>query len=178
MNFDLDENQSLFKATVERFTASADVPARHKTRALPCGFNRERWYEMAELGLIGIAGDEADGGLGGSLLDCAIVAQALGHAQAVEPWLECGFLGVRLLSGTPYAAEIINGKTLAAFAFAEPGQRFSLEAVSMQREWRWLHPLGREAFCAERSHRRCFHCYRAAWERNYALCHSARGQGG
>lgn len=132
MNFDLDENQSLFKATVERFTASADVPARHKTRALPCGFNRERWYEMAELGLIGIAGDEADGGLGGSLLDCAIVAQALGHAQAVEPWLECGFLGVRLLSGTPYAADIVSGKTLAAFAFAEPGQRFSLEAVSMQ----------------------------------------------
>ncbi len=132
MNFDLDENQNLFKATVERFAASADVPARHKTRKLPSGFNRERWCEMAALGLIGIAGSEADGGLAGSLIDCAIVAQALGKAQAVEPWLECGFLGVRLLAGTAYAADVISGEAVAAFAFAEPGRRFALDAVSMQ----------------------------------------------
>lgn len=132
MNFDLDENQSLFKATVERFAASADVPARHKTRKQPGGFNRERWREMATLGLIGIAGNEADGGLGGSLIDCAVVAQALGKAQAVEPWLECGFLGARLLAGTRYAAEAISGETIAAFAFAEPNRRFALDAVSMQ----------------------------------------------
>lgn len=132
MNFDLDENQSLFKATVERFAASADVPTRHKTRKQPGGFNRERWCEMAALGLIGIAGSEADGGLAGSLIDCAIVAQALGKAQAVEPWLECGFLGVRLLAGTAYAADVISGEAVAAFAFAEPGRRFALDAVSMQ----------------------------------------------
>lgn len=132
MNFDLDENQNLFKATVERFAASADVPTRHKTRKQPGGFNRERWCEMAALGLIGIAGSEADGGLAGSLIDCAIVAQALGKAQAVEPWLECGFLGVRLLAGTAYAADVISGEAVAAFAFAEPGRRFALDAVSMQ----------------------------------------------
>jgi alkylation response protein AidB-like acyl-CoA dehydrogenase len=132
MNFDLDENQSLFKATVERFAASADVPAWNKTRKLPGGFNRDRWREMAALGLIGIAGNEADGGLSGSLIDCAIVAQALGRAQAVEPWLECGFLSARLLRDTPYAADVISGETLAAFAFAEPNRRFALDAMSMQ----------------------------------------------
>jgi alkylation response protein AidB-like acyl-CoA dehydrogenase len=132
MNFDLDENQSLFKAAVERFAASADVPTRHKTRKQPGGFNRERWREMAELGLIAIAGAEGDGGLGGSLIDCSIVAQALGKAQAVEPWLECGFLGSRLLGGTPQAAAVISGETLVAFAFAEPNRRFALDAVSMQ----------------------------------------------
>jgi alkylation response protein AidB-like acyl-CoA dehydrogenase len=132
MNFDLDENQSLFKAAVERFAASADVPTRHKTRKQAGGFNRDRWREMAELGLIAIAGAEGDGGLGGSLIDCAIVAQALGKAQAVEPWLECGFLGSRLLGGTPQAAAVISGETLAAFAFAEPNRRFALDAVLMQ----------------------------------------------
>ncbi len=132
MNFDLDENQSLFKATVERFAASADVATRHKTRKQPSGFNRERWREMAVLGLIGIASSEADGGLGGSLIDCAVVAQALGKAQAVEPWLECGFLGARLLAGTPYAADVITGDALAAFAFAEPNRRFALDAVAVQ----------------------------------------------
>jgi alkylation response protein AidB-like acyl-CoA dehydrogenase len=132
MNFDLDENQSLFKATVERFAAGADVPARHKTRGLPGGFNRERWHELAALGLIAIAGNEADGGLDGSLIDCAIVAQALGRAQAVEPWLECGFLPSRLLGGTSYAADVISGERVAAFAFAEPNRRFALDAMSMQ----------------------------------------------
>lgn len=132
MNFDLDENQSLFRAAVERFAASADVTSRHKTRKLPGGVDRQRWHEMAELGLIAIAGTEADGGLGGSLADCAIVAQALGRAQAAEPWLECGFLGSRLLAGTPCAADVISGKRIAAFAFAEANRRFALDAVRVQ----------------------------------------------
>ena len=132
MNFDLDENQTLFQATVERFGASADVPARHRARALPNGFNRDRWKEMAELGLIGIAAAESDGGLGGSLLDCAVVAQALGKAQSVEPWLECGFLPARLLSGTPHVGDVIAGKRLAAFAFAEPGWRYAMDAQAVR----------------------------------------------
>ena len=132
MNFDLDENQTLFQATVERFGASADVPGRHRTRALPGGFNRDRWQDMAELGLIGIAAAETDGGLGGSLLDCAVVAQALGKAQSVEPWLECGFLPARLLSGTADVGEVIAGKRLAAFAFAEPNRRYAMDAKAVQ----------------------------------------------
>lgn len=132
MNFDLDENQSLFKAAVERFAANADVPARLRTRALPGGFDRARWRELADLGLIALAATEDDGGLGGSPLDCAVVAQALGKSQTVEPWLECGFLGARLLSGIPWAADVISGNTLAAFAFAEAGRRYALDAVKMR----------------------------------------------
>jgi alkylation response protein AidB-like acyl-CoA dehydrogenase len=116
VNFDLDENQALFKATVERFCGESDMAARHATRKLPGAINRARWQELAELGLIGLAASEADGGLGGSLLDCAIVAQALGHGQAVEPWLECGFLTARLLTGSAHAQSVIDGGAIAAFA--------------------------------------------------------------
>ncbi len=132
MNFDLDENQSLFKAAVERFSASTDIPARLRTRKLDGGFDRARWKEMAELGLIALAASESDGGLGGSSLDCAVVAQALGRGQAVEPWLECGFLPARLLAGTPMIESIVSGETLAAFAFAEAGRRFALDAVQVR----------------------------------------------
>lgn len=132
MNFDLDENQSLFKAAVERFAAGADVPARHRTRALAGGFDRARWIELANMGLIALAAPQADGGLGGSALDCAVVAQALGKSQTVEPWLECGFLAARLLAGSQWAAEVISGKMLAAFAFAEAGRRYALDAVRMR----------------------------------------------
>ncbi len=132
MDFDLDENQSMFKAAVERFAVGADVPARLRTRRMDGGIDRARWRELADLGLIGLAAPEADGGMAGSAVDCATVAQALGYAQAVEPWLECGFLMARLLAGTPHAAGVIDGSVLAALAFAEAGGRFTLEARSVK----------------------------------------------
>jgi alkylation response protein AidB-like acyl-CoA dehydrogenase len=132
VNFDLNENQALFKATVERFCGPGDVSARHAARKLPGAINRARWQELAELGLIGLAATESDGGLGGSLLDCAIVAQALGRGQAVEPWLECGFLPARLLAGSDHAPSVVDGSMVAAFAFAEPGRRFQMDAVGMR----------------------------------------------
>jgi alkylation response protein AidB-like acyl-CoA dehydrogenase len=132
MNFDLDDNQSLFKAAVERFSFGADVPARLRTRTLAGGFDRARWKEMVDLGLIALAASESDGGLGGSILDCAVVAQALGKSQAVEPWLECGFLAARLLADMPVIQQILSGDAVAAFAFAEAGRRFALDAVRVR----------------------------------------------
>lgn len=128
MNFDLDENQTLFKDSVERFCAPIDIATRTKMRRMDGGFDRARWNELAELGLIGLAAGEADGGLGGSMLDNAVVAQALGHGLAIEPWLESGFLAAKLLGGTPYAEDVISGKSLAALAFAERGGRYTLDA--------------------------------------------------
>lgn len=128
MNFDLDENQELFKATVERFCAASDIAARHAARKLPGGIDRGRWLELAELGLIGLAAADGDGGMAGSPLDCAIVAQTLGYGLAAEPWLECGFLPARLLAGSSLSAAVIGGEAIAAFAFAEPGRRFQMDA--------------------------------------------------
>lgn len=132
MNFDLDENQELFRATVERFCGQPDTAQRKAVRGLPGAIDRSRWQELAELGMIGLAASEADGGLGGSLIDCAVVAQALGQGQAVEPWLECGFIPARLLSGSSHAADVITGNALASIAFAEQGRRYELDAVAMQ----------------------------------------------
>jgi alkylation response protein AidB-like acyl-CoA dehydrogenase len=132
VNFDLDENQELFKAAVERFCSTTDIAARRTTRKLPGALDRGRWKELAELGLIGLAAADADGGMGGSLLDLAIVAQALGYGQAAEPWLECGFLPARLLAGTGHVEAVIAGEVVAAFAFAEPGRRFQLDAQTVK----------------------------------------------
>lgn len=118
MNFDLDENQELFKQAVERFLHGQDVAARHAQRRKAGGFDRERWRSLAELGAIALSASEGDGGLGGSLLDCAVVAQAIGQGIAVEPWLECGFLPARLLAGSPWLADVASGDRIAAFALA------------------------------------------------------------
>lgn len=124
MNFDLDDEQAQFRATVERFTAPVGIPARKRLRALPGGFDRAGWRELGDLGLIALALTRDAGGLGGSLVDCAVVAEALGRGLAVEPWLECGFLPARLLGDPP--KEFANGEQVFAFAFAEPGQRYAL----------------------------------------------------
>jgi hypothetical protein len=116
---------------VERFVAGDDVPARLRTRRMDGGFDRSRWQTLAELGLIALATPETDGGLGGSLSDCAIVAQALGKGVSVSPWLECGFLPARLLAGSQHAASVVDGSLIAALAFAEPGSRYALDARSV-----------------------------------------------
>jgi hypothetical protein len=82
MNFDLDDNQLMFRDTVERFCAPVDVARRHTMRRMDGGFDRNRWKDLADLGLVALALSESDGGLGGSLLDCAIVAQAMGRGLA------------------------------------------------------------------------------------------------
>ncbi len=128
MNFDLDENQTLFKDTVERFCAPVDIAIRTKMRRMNAGFDRARWNELAELGMIGLAAGEDDGGLGGSTLDCAIVAQALGAGLAVEPWLECAFLPAKLLAGTSHMSDLVEGKSIATLAFAEAVGRYTLDA--------------------------------------------------
>jgi alkylation response protein AidB-like acyl-CoA dehydrogenase len=131
MNFDLDDNQLMFRDTVERFCAPVDVARRHTMRRMDGGFDRNRWKDLADLGLVALALSESDGGLGGSLLDCAIVAQAMGRGLAVEPWTECGFLATRLLAGSAYVEGISDGSQIAAFAFAEPQGRYVLEAKSV-----------------------------------------------
>jgi hypothetical protein len=131
VNFDLDENQSLFRATVERFVAAEDVPFRHRTRRMTHGFNRERWQELAGLGLLSLAASDADGGLGGGDLECALVAQALGHGVSSSPWLENGYLPIRLLAGTSHLGTLLDGSRIAAFAFAERAGRFRLEAQAV-----------------------------------------------
>lgn len=132
MNFDLDETQTLFRETVERFCAPVDVARRLALRRGAGGIDRARWQEMAELGLIALAMPETDGGLGGSLVDCAIAAQAMGRGLAIEPWTECAFLPARLLAGNAEAEAIALGTSLATLAFAEAQGRYSLEAQAVQ----------------------------------------------
>lgn len=131
MNFDLSEEQELFRSTVERFTAPIDVEARRKLRLSEGGYDRARWSELAELGLIALAASETAGGMGGSILDLALVGEAIGKANAPDPWLENGVLPALLLEagGAEEALEgVMVGETFATLAWAERGQRYSVQA--------------------------------------------------
>lgn len=135
MNFDLSEEQQMFVTSVERFAAPIDVEARRRLRLSPTGYDRARWQQLAELGLIALAAGEDAGGMGGSAVDLALVAEAIGKANAPDPLLEHGVLPTLLLErgGAAEALDgVLSGTTFATFAWAERGQRYSLKAKGMK----------------------------------------------
>lgn len=130
MNFDLEDDQRMIRDAIERFVGGFDIAARHRMRAAPGGYPAGRWRELADLGLLALAAPEAAGGLGGSRIDLALAAEAIGHGVAIDPWLEGGVLPVRLVAASGDAAlvaALIAGEARAAFAFAEPRRRYVLE---------------------------------------------------
>ncbi|HSJ79361.1 MAG TPA: acyl-CoA dehydrogenase family protein [Erythrobacter sp.] len=137
MNFDLSEEQEMFVSSVERFAAPVDVEARRKLRLSATGYDRGRWQQLAELGLIALAASEAAGGMGGSAVDLALVAEAIGKANAPDPLLEHGILPALLLErgGAAETLEgVMAGSTIATMAWTERGQRYSLKAKAMKAE--------------------------------------------
>lgn len=137
MNFDLSEEQQMFVTSVERFAATVDVEARRRLRLSPNGYDRARWQQLAEMGLIALAAGEEAGGMGGSAVDLALVAEAIGKANAPDPLLEHGILPAMLLErgGAREALDgVICGETIATLAWTERGQRYSLKAKGVKAE--------------------------------------------
>lgn len=140
MNFDLSGEQQMFVSSVERFAAPVDVEWRRRLRLSPTGYDRARWQQLAEMGLIALAAAEDAGGMGGSAVDLALVLEAIGKANAPDPLLEHGILPALLLerggAGEVLAKEaldgVLSGETLATLAWTERGQRYSLKAKGMK----------------------------------------------
>ncbi len=137
MNFDLSEEQQMFVASVERFAAPIDVEARRRLRLSPTGYDRARWRELAGMGLIALAASEDAGGMGGSAVDLALVAEAIGKANAPDPLIELGILPALLLERGGAAEQlegVLAGDTIATLAWTERGQRYSLRAKGVKAE--------------------------------------------
>jgi len=61
------------------------------------GYDASVWHQLAEMGLLGIAVDEAFGGIGGSPVDVAMVAEELGHSLTPVPFIETCVIATALL---------------------------------------------------------------------------------
>ncbi|ASR50849.1 acyl-CoA dehydrogenase family protein [Blastomonas fulva] len=128
MNFDYDESQLLFRASVERFLDGSDIATRKAQRANPGGIDRARWQAMAALGLTAMALDEDRGGLGSSLIDLVAVGESFGQRISSDNWLENAVLplalaGKALREGDPVIEALASGEAVAALAVFEPEGR-------------------------------------------------------
>jgi alkylation response protein AidB-like acyl-CoA dehydrogenase len=100
MDFGLSEDQQLLDQTVRSFVAD-QVPIERvrELRDLDHPYDPATWSRLAELGVAGILVPEKHGGSELSLLDAAIVSQALGHAVTPAPFLSSAVMVPIALSG-------------------------------------------------------------------------------
>jgi pimeloyl-CoA dehydrogenase small subunit len=138
MDFALTDEQRLLQHSVERlFADHYAFEARKRYGQEPGGFSRALWARYAELGLLGLPFDEADGGSAGGPVETMIVMEQIGRALALEPYLATVVLGgglLRLGGSEAMRAELVpqiaSGDLMLAFAHAERQSRYDLADVA------------------------------------------------
>ncbi|HEY8616311.1 acyl-CoA dehydrogenase family protein [Phenylobacterium sp.] len=126
MRFALSEDQRLLQDSVVRALA-AFAPLERVRRFADQEESSapDIWQGLAEMGLPGLLIPEEHGGLGLSLLDAALAAEALGAAVAPTPFLGSAVLApLALRGGTPeqqarWLPRLASGETTAGVAISE-----------------------------------------------------------
>jgi alkylation response protein AidB-like acyl-CoA dehydrogenase len=105
MDFTFTDDQLAFRDAVSKYLMVEAAP--EMMRAVwetPSGRNDAAFRKFAEQGLTALSVPEAEGGLGCSELDWALIAEQLGYYGVPDSLLATACLGVGLLSGLPVDA--------------------------------------------------------------------------
>ncbi|WP_421928982.1 acyl-CoA dehydrogenase family protein [Neoaquamicrobium sediminum] len=137
MDFDLTEEQSILKASIDRLlTDKYGFEDRKRHMAAPEGWSAQMWASYAEMGLMALPFAEADGGLGGTPVETMIVMESLGRALALEPYFPTVVLGGSFLrfggnddQRAEYIPAVADGSLKLAFAQVERNSRYDLHHV-------------------------------------------------
>ncbi|QDY99112.1 pimeloyl-CoA dehydrogenase small subunit [Nitratireductor mangrovi] len=138
MDFDLSEEQSILKDSLERLMADRyGFEERNRVLASDEGWSAEMWRHYAEMGLMALPFAEEDGGIGGGPVETMIVMEALGKALALEPFFATVILGGGFLrlggsaeQRAKWVPQVAEGALKLAFAHTERGSRFDLNHVT------------------------------------------------
>lgn len=148
MTMDIDTRRMLVDSA-RRWAAQACGKAdREQASAHPSGCPPERWRALGELGWLAMAVPEADGGLDAGMPALCLLAEELGRALLVEPFVSCAITGCGLLAdaaavGTErsaWLAALATGERRVAWMAWEPdgtaGSMPSATAAADGAEWR------------------------------------------
>ena len=138
MNFELSEEQKMIQQSVERFVQeNYDLSDRIKISSENPGYSKDYWNSMAELGWLGLAFDEEDGGFGGNQIDTLVLMEQFGKGLVLEPFLANIVLaGGAIKRGASKALKesiipkLIEGNLQLTLAYAEEQSRFDIEDVA------------------------------------------------
>ena len=128
MDFNLSNEQELLRDGLSRFLATRYDLEKSRTAAkVGIGWQPEIWRGFAEeLGILGATLPESVGGIGGGPTELMIIAEELGRALVIEPFVETAVVAAGLLqradgpASTSVLERIAEGTALVALAAAEP----------------------------------------------------------
>ncbi len=139
MDFDLNETQQLFKSSARELFAQ-ECPPEAVRAMIEKGepYSDGLWQKLVEQGWTGLIFDEADGGMGLSLVEMAVAFEEMGRALVPSAYLSTVPLAGSLIAATGSAAQrnqylksICEGETKATVALLEAGGDWQLDAVQL-----------------------------------------------
>lgn len=163
MDFSFTEEQQMLQDSVRRYLGS-DYTLEHRARILASdeGWSRQGWAALAELGLLALDVDEADGGIGAGPVGTMLVSQAIGAGLLVEPFHSSAVLATRVLSllasgerRSRMLDALASGAAIAVLAHAEDGGWFEPRATTAEADGDGWRLRGRKA--------RVYHAPMADW---------------
>lgn len=137
MNFELSEEQTMLRDAAQKYLRAAyGFDARNQIVASASGMSREHWQRFGEFGWLGLGLPEGHGGFGG-VVELIQVAEAMGAALVVEPYLASTVLGAQALTraGSPaqqaaWLPGLASGQRILALAHGEADARHELSYVT------------------------------------------------
>lgn len=135
MNFDLSEEQSMLKDSVEKFILQEyDIDKRRALASTESAFSEAHWQTFAQLGWLSVPFEEEVGGFGGSIQDVAVITEEFGKGLVLEPFTESVVLFGGLLRQANEQSEsnlcvdliekIISGEVRGTAALTDNDVRF------------------------------------------------------
>jgi alkylation response protein AidB-like acyl-CoA dehydrogenase len=137
-------DQELLRKSAREFLADqcpADLVRRVAEEGPSIPEASKLWSHMAELGWMGLAVPEDDGGIGYSLVDRAILAEEMGRANLPVPWFTTVCLAAEAIRAAAtqqqrkdLLGKIASGQERATLALMEPGGMISPNAITARAE--------------------------------------------
>lgn len=99
MDFKLTDEQELLRSGLTKFLSTRyDLESSRAAAKTGTGWQPEIWQAFAEeLGILGAALPEEYGGIGGGAVEMMLIAEALGHALVVEPYVDTAVVAAGLI---------------------------------------------------------------------------------
>ncbi len=133
MDFDFTEDQESLRDAVRRWVDKGYDFERRRGIVRAGGFSPEAYGELADLGLLGLAIPEAQGGMGFGAVEAMVVMEELGRGIVLEPYASVALVAAPLLAasagGAKWLPGIADGSAIVVLAQQERAARYRLAHV-------------------------------------------------
>jgi len=140
MEFGFTSDQELLRKSVREVLGERSTSqVIRKVMKGKTGIDEKLWATVGELGWTGVAIDEADGGLGLSLIELAILSEEMGRAVAPVPFFSTVAFAAQVIAQAPPSTvrsavltSIAAGQTKATVALGQKDARYDAAGVSVK----------------------------------------------